>query len=199
MSLYECPLGGACETSGIIYQCKVEETHSGNSKSYIGLSERTFKDRYTKWRSAFRNEGYHKNSLSKHVWFLKRNHIDFVLSWQIVSKARSYSPATKICELCTREVYFIMFHKEKASLNKRNEFFNFCPHRGKFLICNQWIVINPTSHQCWIKISENSETNVVFFLEYSAVLCLLHFFNILLVISEQSTLQQNIHFIFIPK
>ena len=132
-----CPLEGKCETKGVIYQCKVTETNSQSCKSYIGLTEHTFKNRYTKWRSAFKNEGYHKNTLSNHVWYLKRNHIDFVLSWQIVAKAEPYSPAKKCCDLCIREIFFIMYDKEKASLNKRNEFFNPCPHRAKFLLSNQ--------------------------------------------------------------
>ena len=136
-TLYECPLEGKCETSGVIYQCKVKETVSQREKSYIGLTEKTMKDRITKWRTAFRHQGYHSNSLSSHVWYLKRKHIDFVLTWHIVSKAKPYSPATKSCELCIREIYYILFDKEKASLNKRKEFFNSCAHRHKFLLSNQ--------------------------------------------------------------
>ena len=136
-TLYECPLEGKCQTSGIIYQCEVKETVSWNSISFIGLTERTFKDRVTKWRRAFRVEGYHSNSLSKHVWYLKRNHIDYTLKWYIVAKAQPYSPSTKYCELCVREVYYIMFDKRRASLNQRNEFFNPCPHRPKYLLENQ--------------------------------------------------------------
>ena len=136
-TLYECPLEGKCEISGVIYQCSVKETDSGNTQSYIGLTERSFKDRLTKWRRAFRVEGYHNNTLSKHVWHLKRHHIDHTLTWSIVSKAQPYSPAKKSCDLCLREIYYIMFDKTKASLNQRNEFFNHCLHRAKYLLSKQ--------------------------------------------------------------
>ena len=121
-TIYDCPLQGECQTQEIIYQCNVKETQTQNEKNYIGLTERTFKDRYTKWRTAFNKEGYHKNSLSSHVWYLKRNNIDFVLSWQIVAKGKQYSPSTKSCNLCLKEIYYILFEKKRSSLNKRNQF-----------------------------------------------------------------------------
>ena len=109
---YECPLEGQCLTQEVIYQCKVKETISQNEECYIGLTGNTFKNRYTKWRTAFNHEGYHKNTLSSHVWSLKRRNIDFVLSWQIVAKGKRYSPATKSCELCVKEICYILYKKE---------------------------------------------------------------------------------------
>ena len=134
---YECPVGGRCETRGIVYQCKVTESESGKSESYIGLSERSFKDRYTKHRASFRNEHYQKNSLSTHVWGLKKKNVNFELSWRIVSEARPYSPSSQSCELCLREIYHIMYDKVKSSLNKRKEFFGYCLHKDKYLLSNQ--------------------------------------------------------------
>ena len=107
-TLYECPLGGQCEKSGIVYQCEVKESISGNAETYIGMTERSFKDRYTKWRSAFRNRGYHTNSLSSHVWNLKNRNINFELNWRIIAEAHPYSPASKTCSLCIREIFYIM-------------------------------------------------------------------------------------------
>ena len=49
-----CPVNGECEESGIIYQCVVKETASGNVQSYVGLTERSFKDRHTKHKKRFR-------------------------------------------------------------------------------------------------------------------------------------------------
>ena len=77
-------------------------------------------------------------TLSTHLWNLKRRHVNFELSWRILAaKARAYSPSSKTCELCTREVYFIMFQKDLSSLNNRSEFFNYCLHKDKFLLKNE--------------------------------------------------------------
>ena len=133
----ECPMNGNCQESKLIYKCEVKNITSGTSKSYIGLTGNTFKDRYYKHKTSFRVQGYHKNTLSSHVWDLKRRRINFELSWRIMSKARTYSPTTKICDLCIREIYFIMFQKQHSSLNSRTEFFNQCLHKDRFLLKNQ--------------------------------------------------------------
>ena len=135
---YECPVEGKCESKGVIYQCEVKETLSGKIESYVGLTERTFKDRLTKHRKSFRDENYHRNSLSKYIWQLKKAQKDFQVSWKLISSAKPYSPSSKMCELCLREIYFIMYYtKSKATLNKRNEFFGHCLHKSKYLLSNQ--------------------------------------------------------------
>ena len=131
------PVNGECEKSGIIYQCVVKETASGNVQSYVGLTERSFKDHHTKHKKSFRTRGYHRSSLSTHIWSLKDQNIDFETSWEIIDKAKPYSPSTKICNLCIREVYHIMYHKDKASLNKRSEFFGYCLHKRKYFMESQ--------------------------------------------------------------
>ena len=134
---FECPVEKKFETRGVVYQCIVKEVDTGKSESYIGLTENLFKARYYKHRKSFTTEGYHKNSLSTHVWGLKRKSVNFELSWRIISTAHPYSPATKSCELCLREIYFIMYDRVKASLNKRDEFFCYCLHKDKYLLINQ--------------------------------------------------------------
>ena len=136
-TLNPCPVEGKCETSGVVYQCVVKETVSGKSESYVGLTSKSFKDRFTKHKASIRNENYLPTSLSKHIWNLKRRHVNFELSWRIISKAKPYSPSSKCCELCLRELYYILYDKKKASLNKRNEFFGYCLHKDKFLLANQ--------------------------------------------------------------
>ena len=133
---FVCPVGGKCETKGIVYQCKVTENISGKSESYIGLSERTFKDRYLKHRASFRNENYQKNSLSTHVRGLKKRNVNFELTWRKVSEAHPYSPSSQSCELCLREIFYIMYDRVKSTLNKRTEFFGYCLHKDKFLLSN---------------------------------------------------------------
>ena len=100
----------------------------------------------TKWRTAFRHQGYHSNSLSSHIWDLKRRNVNFELKWRIVAKSKPYSPSSKVCELCTSEINYIMFKRNMATLNSRSEFFGFCLHKGKYLLRNQWkiTIINNT-------------------------------------------------------
>ena len=134
---YSCEVEGKCQTRGVIYQCEVKQTETGKIETYVGLTENTFKERLNTHRSSINNEGYHKNSFSTHIWGLKRKRINFELTWRILAKSKPYSPSTKMCELCVKEIYFILFEKNKASLNKRKEFFGSCLHKAKFLIKNQ--------------------------------------------------------------
>ena len=139
-TLYRCEVEGRCEEKGLIYQCEVrenQENFGGTCETYIGLTENSFKDRLTKHRSSINNPGYHKNSFSSHIWNLKRRNINFELSWRIVAKGKPYSPSTKSCNLCTKEVYYILFKRNMASLNKRSEFFGHCLHKSKYLLQNQ--------------------------------------------------------------
>ena len=79
-TLFPCPVEGKCETSGVVYQCVVKQLDSGQSESYVGLTSKSFKDRYLKHRCSIRNENYQKNSFSKHIWDLKRRQVNFELS-----------------------------------------------------------------------------------------------------------------------
>ena len=107
-TLYECPVEGTCEKKNIIYQCTVTETTSGKVENYVGLTGNSFKDRLTKHRKSFRDRSYHKNSLSKHIWKLKDKNVDFTVTLKIIDQATQYSQATKICNLCIRECYYIL-------------------------------------------------------------------------------------------
>ena len=134
---YDCEVEGRCLEKGLIYQCKVKQTETGTVESYIGLTETTFMERLTTHRSSINNEGYHRNSFSSHVWDLKRRRVNFELKWRIIAKGKPYSPSTKLCDLCIKEIYYIMFEKNMATLNKGNEFFGSFPHRFKYLLQNQ--------------------------------------------------------------
>ena len=134
----QCPVGGNCQTKGVVYQAIVKQTVSGQEDSYVGLADTTFKLRFNSHSNSFRHsKNRHETALSNHIWDLKLKHIDFELSWRIVSKARSYSPTNKICNLCNREIYFILFKPNMATLNKRNELMSKCRHRAKFKLSNQ--------------------------------------------------------------
>ena len=72
--------------------------------------------------------------LSKYIWKLQDQAIDFDISWKIVSRAKPFNHVTKVCQLCTREKYFIIFKPEMASINERSEIAGPCLHKhGKLL------------------------------------------------------------------
>ena len=122
-TLFPCEVEGKCEERGGIYQCEIKENQEnmeGTAETYIGLTENSFKDRLYKHRTSMNIQGYHKNSFSNHIWDLRRRNINFELSWRIVAKAKPYCPSTKICKLCMKEIYYIIFKKNLSSLNKKN-------------------------------------------------------------------------------
>ena len=121
----ECPLGNKCLTRSVIYQATVETDEE--RQTYIGMTDTEFKTRYRNHKQSFERDRYEgQTELSKFIWSLKRSSIPFHISWEIVDRATSYSPITKRCNLCILEKYYILRHKERASLNKRSELASNC-------------------------------------------------------------------------
>ena len=130
-----CPLGGACLTDELVYQATVVRTDTNKVETYTGLTGGTFKVRYNRHMSDFRNPAYEKSTtLSKYIWKLKRENAPYEISWKPLSRARVFNPVTRSCQLCLREKYFISFHPESASLNSRDELYSTCRHRLKMLL-----------------------------------------------------------------
>ena len=97
-----------------------------------------FKTRYNEHKNSFINpEKRHSTKLSGHIWDLNDKNFDFELSWRILSKTNSYSPTSKICNLCNREIYYIIYKPTLANLNKRNEIMSSCRHRDKYKLSKQ--------------------------------------------------------------
>ena len=123
---------------------KFEFTRIGNNatvetdeerQTYIGMTDTKFKTRYRNHKQSFERDRYEgQTELSKYIWSLKRSSIPFHISWEIVDRATSYSPITKRCNLCILEKYYILRHKERASLNKRSELASNCRHALKFTL-----------------------------------------------------------------
>ena len=133
-----CPVDGKCNTKGVIYQATVERKDTGELNKYIGLCDTTFKIRLASHKNSFKDKDKRKSTkLSDYIWDLQLQNCDFELSWKIVSKASSYSPSSKICNLCNREIYYILYKPEMANLNKRNELMSACRHKWKFKLENQ--------------------------------------------------------------
>ena len=128
-------MDGNCNVESIIYQSEV--TSQTTRETYIGLCDTPFKLRYRNHTSSFRNERYRNaTELSKHVWNLKDQNIQYNIKWRKIKQARSYSNVTKKCNLCLREKYFILCRPEVSSLNNRNELVSCCRHSRKFLLRN---------------------------------------------------------------
>ena len=154
----KCPLRGNCQETNVVYKAEVEEenniinnitgndntnsnnnnnNNNNNNKTYIGLTEQTFKTRYNNHTSTFRHEK-HENSteLSKYIWKLKRSGKGYKINWSISQRARAYSNETKQCDLCLTEKLHIINADKQKTLNKRTELISKCRHENKFYICN---------------------------------------------------------------
>ncbi|XP_067940660.1 uncharacterized protein [Watersipora subatra] len=131
-----CPMDGKCLTENAVYQATVT-TNNGTEETYVGLTQNTFKTRYTNHKASF-NHTSKRNAteLSKYIWRLKDSGLDYNIKWSILKTARPYSPITKRCELCIWEKYYIICKPQLATLNKRNEILSSCRHANKFLLRN---------------------------------------------------------------
>ena len=64
----DCPLKNNCLTSSVVYNANVTTKSDTIGKNYIGLTEGTFKQRYTQQKLSSRNRNYSKGTeLSKHI------------------------------------------------------------------------------------------------------------------------------------
>ena len=132
-----CPVANNCLEKNVIYQATVQRQDDQKVETYIGLTSTSFKDRWTSHKSSFRLPNHENDTkLSAYIWKLKREGVNFNLSWKIISKSNAYNPSTKKCWLCLNEKYFIMYRSDMATLNKRHDFFTPCPHKKKYKLCN---------------------------------------------------------------
>ena len=130
-----CPLDGNCLKSAVIYQATVATEDNRPAETYVGLTENSFKTRYSNHKSSFRDPNKRLSTeLSKHIWHLKDAKIGFSLTWKILKQAAPFNPASNRCDLCLWEKYFIICRADLASLNKRNELVTSCRHARKFLL-----------------------------------------------------------------
>ena len=128
-----CPLDGQCLKSCIIYKATVKKA-SGNI-SYLGASERQFKERYNNHTKAFRNRQYEKDTeLSKLVWKLKDGNEPYELSWSIASSAIPYKCGGSRCDLCATEKLLIIMAEPGSTINKRDEIVSKCRHKNKYTL-----------------------------------------------------------------
>ena len=138
-----CPLDGNCkQQTNVVYQATViQETSAGENtrnkeQTYVGLASE-MKSRIANHQQTFKNKSQRKaTELSKHIWKLKDAAINYTINWKILGRAKPYSNTTKKCNLCLLEKWYIVCKREMATLNRKNELVNYCPHREKFLVKN---------------------------------------------------------------
>ena len=129
----KCPVGNNCLQANVVYKATVQ--HESKTSTYIGMTENTFKTRYTLHKSSLKhNKNRSQTELSNLVWSLKDNNIPYELTWEIIDRAQPYRPGKRTCNLCLAEKFHILMGEHL--INKKTELLNKCPHRRKFLACN---------------------------------------------------------------
>ena len=125
---------GQCHLQEVIYQASVTHTNTQTRKTttdtYLGMTATSFKERHSNHKSSFKHK--HKctdTELSKHIWNLKEQGLEYDLQWRIIDKAKSFSPISKCCKLCTLERYYLIFRTDLHTLNKNTEFGHDCLHK----------------------------------------------------------------------
>ena len=117
----------------MVYKATVK--HDNKHSEYLGLTENTFKQRFTTHLSSFRRiQARNETCLSEKIWELKENGTDFEVNWEIVMKAPSYNNISKKCQLCLTEKTLIMYADSNTSINKRNEVMGKCRHKNKWYL-----------------------------------------------------------------
>ena len=131
-----CPLTLVeCQKTNVIYVASV--TSQGRVEHYTGLTGGTFKKRWDKHQSDIRLKRK-KTTLSRYVLKLEEEGKQYSTKWEILDRAPTFNPVTKKCRLCLKEIYYIIFRPDSASLNSRNELFNTCRHRRTDLLLYSW-------------------------------------------------------------
>ena len=133
----QCPLTGKCLTSGIVYRATVTANGTAIPKYYIGSTDTTFKQRFANHKASFTHAAKaNQTALSQHIWSMKRDGIDYHISWEVMTRAPAYSSETKRCDLCLSEKLFIATAEKTSLLNKRTELLAKCRHRNKHRLSN---------------------------------------------------------------
>ena len=105
---------------------------------YIGLTEGTFKKRFTGHKSTFSNEKLRLSlELSKKIWSLKDDGKQYNITWDIVKRTNPRKAGKNTCDLCNTEKLAIIQEirrKNTHLLNKRSEIVSKCRHVNKFLL-----------------------------------------------------------------
>ena len=128
-----CPVQGRCQQKGVVYRASVRETGTGQANTYIGMTGRTFKDRWKEHKHDIKSvSGTEKTRLSTHIWEIKdRGGTHDDVKWELIDRGPTYNPTSKKCLVCLKEKYHIMYTRDNTTLNKRSEIFSSCRHMAQ--------------------------------------------------------------------
>ena len=130
-----CPLDGNCRIErSCIYSCKVTRQDTQQTETYTGQAGNTFKDRYYGHNRSLSSKANKQTTLSNYVWELRDNNTPYQLKWTILDKAKKFNPITNKCRLCLKEMFYICYKPETASLNSRSEIYGWCKHRPQWTL-----------------------------------------------------------------
>ena len=89
-----------CLAKGIVYKATVAASSNDDKKSYIGITEHTFKSRYNNHKMSFNHRKHaHDTVLSKYVWDLKDNNVKHSIKWSILKRSTPYEGGSTRCNL----------------------------------------------------------------------------------------------------
>ena len=131
-----CPLNGECLTECIVYKATLT-AGDGEVKTYTGLTEPPFKNRFYKHNADRRDRKFtNATTMATYFWQKKDQGIDIdSTKWEVLRKCHKYQPGGRKCDLCLSEKLLIMKNRDPRSLNKRTELMNTCRHRLKHKLC----------------------------------------------------------------
>ena len=103
------------------------------TKSYYGTCEKISKNVTTTIPLLLEIKLRKSTKLSKYIWELKNNSINYDLKWSIASKAHPYTGGTRKRDLCLTEKLTIIKADPESLLNTRDESISKCRHMTKFI------------------------------------------------------------------
>ena len=90
-----------CLRSSVIYQATETTEDSKPDKTYVGLTETSFKTRFANHKSSFNDPSKIKSTEpSKHVWHLKEENLKFGITWKVLKQTTPFSPVLNRYNLC---------------------------------------------------------------------------------------------------
>ena len=119
----------ALQPTWCTYKATVQ--YKDKTRHYIGMTENSFKTRYTLHKSSLRHSKHRdQTELSNLIWTLNDNGTKYNFTWNFTDRARPYQPKKRTCNLCLSEKYHILVGSHL--INLKTELLNKCPHRRKF-------------------------------------------------------------------
>ena len=86
-----CPLDGECLASDIVYQATV--TCDNKEETYVGITATSFKARFANHKASFKSKQKRNSTeLSKHIWELKDNNLNYAIKWKILCRVHLIIP-----------------------------------------------------------------------------------------------------------